>query len=189
MTSKTKSPALPLAPRNTLADVLAAVDRSTALSPIRRRDLRSSVVRVTKLLGNVPARIALDLPTIATSLAAVNPVAAGVTSKRFANIRSDFLAAVRASGLISIGAWHKVPLAPALRPPQTETGAPGPLALRALCERPRNRPAGRQRRDGRGFHHRRSRAIAARHPELAVSAGHTLSGTRRRVIPVWDSSR
>ena len=82
MTSKTQSPSRPaydLAPRKTLADVLAAVDRSTALSPIRRRDLHSSVVRVTKLLGNVPSRIALDLPTIATSLSAVNPVAAGVT--------------------------------------------------------------------------------------------------------------
>ena len=41
--------------------------------------------------------------------AAVNPVAAGMTTKRFANIRSDFLAAVKASGLIPIGAWHKGP--------------------------------------------------------------------------------
>jgi integrase len=118
MTSKTKSPALPAydpAPRKTLADVMAAVDRSTALSPIRRRDLHSSVVRVANLLGNVPARIGLELPVIATSLAAVNPVAAGMTTKRLANIRSDFLAAVRASGLIPIGAWYKGPLAPAWR--------------------------------------------------------------------------
>jgi integrase len=118
MSSKTQSPSLPaydLARPKTLADVLAAVDRSTALSPIRRRDLHSSVMRVANLLGNVPGRIALDLPTIATSLAAVSPVAAGMTTKRFANIRSDFLAAVRASGLIPIGAWHKGCLAPAWR--------------------------------------------------------------------------
>jgi integrase len=116
MTSKTQSPSLPaydLAPRKTLADVLAAVDRSTALSPTRLRDLRSAVMRVSNLLGNVPSSIALNLPTIATDLATVNPVAAGMTTKRFANIRSDFLSAVKASGLIPIGAWHKGRLAPA----------------------------------------------------------------------------
>jgi len=116
MTSKIQNQALPAKhypPLKTLAHVLAAVDRNTALSPTRLRDLRSAVMCVANLLGNVPARIALDLPTIATSLAAVSPVAAGMTAKRFANIRSDFLAAVRASGLISIGAWHKGRLAPA----------------------------------------------------------------------------
>jgi hypothetical protein len=48
-------------------------------------------------------------------LAAVNPVAAGMTTKRFANIRSDFLAAVKASGLLPIRSWRKCPLAPAWR--------------------------------------------------------------------------
>ena len=120
MTSKTKTqsealPAYDPALRKTLAHVLAAVDRSTALSPTRLRDLRSAVMRVANLLGNVPGRIALDLPAIATSLAAISPVAAGMTTKRFANIRSDFLAAVKASGLVPIGAWHKGRLAPAWR--------------------------------------------------------------------------
>ena len=71
------------------------MERNTALSPTRLRDLRSAVIRVADLLGNVPARIALDLPTIAARLAAISPVAAGMTPKRFANVRSDFLAAVR----------------------------------------------------------------------------------------------
>jgi hypothetical protein len=102
-----------LAPRKTLADVLAAVERNTTLSPTRLRDLRSSVIRVADLLGNVPARIALDLPTIAAGLAAISPVAAGMTPKRFANVRSDFLAAVRASGLMPMRPWHKGRLAPA----------------------------------------------------------------------------
>jgi integrase len=75
------------------------------------RDLRSAVTRVADLLGNVPARIALDLPTISARLAAISPVAAGMTTKRFANVRSDFLAAVKASDLMPIGPWHKGPLA------------------------------------------------------------------------------
>ena len=98
MTSKTQSEALPaydLALRKTLTDVLAAVDQSTALSPTRLRDLRSAVIGVAKLLGNVPGRIALDLPAIATGLAAISPVAAGMTTKRFANIRSERLGADR----------------------------------------------------------------------------------------------
>ena len=118
MTSKTHSKVPPpaTAPRdNTLAEVLAAVERSTALSPTRLRDLRSAVIRVADLLEDAPGRIALDLPTIAARLAAISPVAAGMTPKRFANIRSDFLAAVKASALIPIGPWHKGPLAPAWR--------------------------------------------------------------------------
>ena len=55
------------------------------------------------------------MPTISTRLAAISPLAAGMTTKRFANIRSDFLAAVRASGLMPIGPWHKGRLAPAWR--------------------------------------------------------------------------
>jgi hypothetical protein len=99
----------------TLADVLAVVERSATLSPTPLRDLRSAVVRVADLLGNIPGRIALDLPTISARLAAINTVAAGMTGKRLTNIRSDFLAAVKASGLMSIGQWNKGPLAPAWR--------------------------------------------------------------------------
>jgi integrase len=118
MTTKTSSKAL-LAPTspgaNTLADVLAVVGRSTTLSPTRLRDLHSAVIRVADLFGDVPDLIALDLPTISARLAAINPVAAGMTAKRLANIRSDFLAAVKASGLQPIGSWRKGPLAPAWR--------------------------------------------------------------------------
>jgi hypothetical protein len=96
-----------------------------------------------------------------------------MTTKRLANIRSDFLSAARVSGLIPIGAWYKgASLAPTLYAPQTETSAPGPHAPCALCDRPRNRPGGGQRWDGCGFHRRRSCANPARHPEHSISAGH-----------------
>ena len=58
--------------------------------------------RVADLLGNEPAGIALDMGAISAKLGAVSPVAAGMTAKRFANIRSDFLAAVKASGLMPV---------------------------------------------------------------------------------------
>ncbi len=96
----------------TLQDVLNAVEGREALSVTRRRDLRSSIKRVALLVGDDPARIPLDLPAISGKLAAVSPVAAGLTSKTFSNIRSDFIAAVKASGLKPVHGPARVPLTP-----------------------------------------------------------------------------
>ena len=73
------------------------------LAPNRRRDLRSAVTRVAKLLGDTPTRIALDLQDLSKRLAAINPVAVGLTPKSFSNIRSDFLAAVKAGRYSLLG--------------------------------------------------------------------------------------
>ncbi len=83
----------------TLQNVVNAVEGHDALSPTRRRDLLSSVMRVAFLLGEAPGRIALDMASLGAKLAAVNPASAGLSRKSFSNVRSDFVAAVRASGL------------------------------------------------------------------------------------------
>ena len=93
-----------------LADVLNTVEGRQALSATRRRDLRSAVKRVASLLGEDPARILLDLPVLSAKLAAMNPVSAGLTSKTFSNIRSDFVAAVKSSELLPVGRSAKTPL-------------------------------------------------------------------------------
>jgi Phage integrase family len=80
----------------TLAAMPAALARSGKLSPTRVRDLRSAVKRVADLLGDEPAAISLDIAGISARLNTINPVAAGMTGKRLANIRSDFLAAAKA---------------------------------------------------------------------------------------------
>jgi hypothetical protein len=82
-----------------LADIEQALLAAEQLPTVRRRDLRSAVARVAALLGQDPAHLRLDLESIAARLAAINPLAAGMSVKRLANIRSDFLAAVRESGL------------------------------------------------------------------------------------------
>ena len=97
----------------TLQHVLNAVEGREGLSAIRRRDLRSAVTRLASLLGNEPARIPLDLPAISAKLATVSPVAAGLTSKTFSNIRSDFIAAAKVSGLKPIKRLARTPLSPA----------------------------------------------------------------------------
>jgi integrase len=86
----------------TLATLLGALERNEQLSPTRRRDLISAVNRVADLLGQEPAAIPLDMAAISAGLAGVNPVAAGMTAKRMANIRSDFRAAIKESGLIPV---------------------------------------------------------------------------------------
>jgi integrase len=97
----------------TLRDVLNTVEGRDTLSATRRRDLRSSIKRVALLVGDDPARIPLDLRTISAKLATVSPAAAGLTSKTFSNIRSDFIAAVKVSGLKPVQRPARTPLSPA----------------------------------------------------------------------------
>src|SRR5689334_8628952 len=86
----------------TLNDVARAVEGADLLSVTRRRDLRSAVKRVASLLEDHPARLVLDLTAISAKLASISPVAVGLSSKSFSNIRSDFMAAIKASGLKSV---------------------------------------------------------------------------------------
>lgn len=95
-----------------LVDLDRSLESAEALSPVRRRDLRSAVHRVTVLIGEAPAHIPLDMAHIAARLAAVNPVAAGISAKTLANIRSHFLAAVRESGLQPVLPSRRAELSP-----------------------------------------------------------------------------
>jgi integrase len=97
----------------TLAEVLLALETQKNLTETRLRDLRSSIKRVAILLGDDPARIPLDVPAISAKLAAVNPAASGLTGKSFSNIRSNFMAAVKASGLKPVQRFAKTPLSAA----------------------------------------------------------------------------
>jgi integrase len=96
-----------------LSEVLVALESHKGFSKTRLRDLRSSIKRVASLLGDDPARIALDLPAVSAKLATISPAAAGLTSKSFSNIRSDFMAAVTASKLKSVQRSAKTPLSAA----------------------------------------------------------------------------
>ena len=96
----------------TLADVDSEVAKNESLSATRRRDLRSAISRVAALLGEEPAHLPLELETIAARLATITPAAVGMTAKTLANVRSDFLAAVRQSGLKPVLASAKTELSP-----------------------------------------------------------------------------
>jgi integrase len=103
-------------PRKTnLADVLLAIGRQRTLSETRLRDLRSSIKRIALLLDDEPARIPLDLPAISAKLALIAPAASGLTTKTFANIRANFIAAVRTSGLKTVQPYVSTPFSPEWR--------------------------------------------------------------------------
>ena len=61
-------------------------------------------------MGKEPAAIEVNVSAISAKLAGINPVAVGITPKRLANIRSDLLAALKASGLVRPSAFRKSPL-------------------------------------------------------------------------------
>jgi len=69
------------------------------LSETRRRDLRSAVVIYGKLKGEPLSAIPLDLAAIRRTLDGIVPAQAKVSRKRWLNLRSDFAAALDASGL------------------------------------------------------------------------------------------
>jgi integrase len=103
------SPAIPA----TFGDVLTSLETRQDLSATRRRDLCSGVRRIAALLGDAPERIPLELRAISAKLAKLSPAAAGVSPKTLHNLRSHFLAAVKASGLHSAQRSARVPLSPA----------------------------------------------------------------------------
>ncbi|MGO9699663.1 MAG: hypothetical protein ACLPKT_00735 [Methylocella sp.] len=99
--------------RATLADLLVSLRHETSLSPTRLRDLHSAVKRIAGLLGEELGAIPLDLQAISTKLASVNPIAASISAKTFANLRSAFLTAVKVSGLKPVQRSIKIELSPA----------------------------------------------------------------------------
>jgi hypothetical protein len=141
-----------LVPKGDIRDPAGRAGGSQAITATRQRDLRSAVKRVAGLLGNEPAAITLDMDAISGGLRAISPLAVGMTAKRFANIRSDFVAAVRASGMVPATAKAKKVLSPAwcelssacrggepisvcrdLRVTQAQTGSnPAPSTMKSL---------------------------------------------------------
>src|SRR5271169_117880 len=89
-----------LPPTPTLQAVIDKLGANPDLADSRRRDLKSAITTYGKIIGEPPAAIPLDLGAVRTTLDGVVPLQAKVSRKRWANLRSDFAAAVAASGLL-----------------------------------------------------------------------------------------
>jgi integrase len=83
----------------TMQTVLDRLSENPGLTPSRKRDLRSAVMSFAKLMDQPPAAVPLDLASIRKRLDLVEPASAKISRKRWANIRSDLVAAIDASEL------------------------------------------------------------------------------------------
>jgi integrase len=80
-----------------LADVIERLETRADLPPTRRRDLISAVNTAARLLHRNPAEISASLAGLREKLAPVHPLQAGMTQKRFSNLKSDLAAAINIS--------------------------------------------------------------------------------------------
>jgi integrase len=81
--------------------VLGEIDKLDTITLRKRQDYRSGVLRVSALLNQSPHQIALDLQAISRKMDERCTGASQLRPKTLANIRSNFLAAVKASNLLS----------------------------------------------------------------------------------------
>lgn len=97
----------------TLADVATGLDRAVGLSDTRRRDLRSAVRRVARLMDLPEAEIAVDVAGFRKVLSEENPQFVLMGRKTRQNLKSNFAAALDASGARRMLNTARVRLCPA----------------------------------------------------------------------------
>jgi integrase len=76
----------------TLADVINGIEANDSLSESRRRDICSAVRTLARLLNKSPEEVPASPSWLRRRLNNVHPRQAGMSAKRFANVKSDLLA-------------------------------------------------------------------------------------------------
>ncbi len=85
----------PAAPRMTaVLEKLETLD----LSPSRRRDLRSAVTSVCRIIGRGPSEVPANINWVHVRLRRVHPARLGISKKRFSNLKSGLLKALELCG-------------------------------------------------------------------------------------------
>jgi hypothetical protein len=75
-----------------LSEVIARHQQDVGLTPTRRRDLVSSVVRMSELTGVDPNSTPASMPFMRPLINAVRPARHGLNPKTWSNLRSNFRA-------------------------------------------------------------------------------------------------
>lgn len=81
-------------PPPSLFDVLGFVSSSELLSPVRRRDYRSSILRFCGFVGKSAEMIPADSRHLSQCLQTINPAQHGISVKTQQNVKSNLLGAV-----------------------------------------------------------------------------------------------
>ncbi|MBS4010295.1 MAG: tyrosine-type recombinase/integrase [Roseovarius sp.] len=82
----------------TLSDVIERIDGMTDLKPTRRRDLKSALQSIARMLGKPPDRVPANINWMYIRLRQVAPAAHNMSPKRFQNIKSDVIKALELTG-------------------------------------------------------------------------------------------
>src|SRR5215469_18420936 len=85
---------VPISTEPTLADVIAHHEQDASLTPCRRRDLKSAVLRMSEITGVDPRSTPASLRLMRPRINAVRPAKYNLTPKTWSNLRSNFRAAV-----------------------------------------------------------------------------------------------
>lgn len=81
-----------------LDSVITQIDGMADLTPTRRRDLKSALSTIARLLGKAPNRVPANINWIYIRLRRVAPAAHNMSAKRFKNIKSDAIKALALTG-------------------------------------------------------------------------------------------
>jgi hypothetical protein len=85
---------VPISTEPTLADLIARHEQDASLTPSRRRDLKSAVLRMSEITGVDPRITPASLRFMRPLINAVRPAKYQLTPKSWSNLRSNFRAAV-----------------------------------------------------------------------------------------------
>ena len=96
----------------TLADVLSRLSVEETVSATRRRDLMSAVRSMGRIVSTPLEQVPASPRLIRERLKGLEPAEVGLSAKRFANIKSDALSALRLVGAVDVSVSRSLPMTP-----------------------------------------------------------------------------
>lgn len=84
---------------STLTDVIPIVENAD-MPATRRRDLVSAINRICAMSGNDPRTLRAEPAVLREAIAGIRPAAHGIKQQTFANLRSNFVAALVLGGIV-----------------------------------------------------------------------------------------
>ena len=82
----------------TISDILNQIDKRTELTSTKKRDLKSALRSMCRLINKQPEEVPANINWVHIRLRRVQPAAHEITKKRLANIKSDVLKALALEG-------------------------------------------------------------------------------------------
>jgi hypothetical protein len=96
----------------TIADIIERTKADEALTPRRRDDLCSALRTMARALGLDPSALPADPRILRQKLSQLSPAAAGVSARRWKNLRSLVLAALKRAGIKTMPGRYRATLIP-----------------------------------------------------------------------------